>query len=78
MALVPLTAAFLKDPVTRLLIPCWLYPVLTLGMFWVAKPYLFRDQMEKLTDCPRLYTVINGIGAAWGASILVCAIAFWY
>lgn len=78
MALVPLTAAFLKDPVTRLLIPCWWYPVLTLAMFWVAKPYLFRDQMEKLTACPRLYTIINGVGAAWGAAILVCAIAFWY
>jgi hypothetical protein len=78
MALVPLTAAFLKDPVTRLLIPCWWYPVLTIAMFWVAKPYLFRDQMEKLTASPRLYTIINGVGAAWGAAILVCAIAFWY
>lgn len=78
MALVPLTAAFLKDPVTRLLIPCWWYPVLTLAMFWVGKPYLFRDQMEKFTARPWLYTAVNGIGAAWGAAILVCAILFWY
>lgn len=78
MALVPLTAAFLKDPVTRLLIPCWWYPVLTLAMFWVAKPYEFRNQMEKLTAHPVLYRVINGIGAAWGAAILVCAVVFWY
>ena len=78
MAIVPLTAAFLKDPVTRLLIPCWWYPVLTLAMFWVGKPYLFRDQMEKFTARPLLYTIVNGIGAAWGAAILVCAVAFWY
>lgn len=78
MALVPLTAAFLKDPVTRLLIPCWWYPVLTLAMYWVAKPYEFRNQMEKLTAHPVLYRVINGIGAAWGTAILVCAVVFWY
>lgn len=78
MALVPLTAAFLKDPVTRLLIPCWWYPVLTLAMFWVGKPYLFRDHMEQFTARPLLYKVVNGIGAVWGAAILVCAIAFWY
>ena len=78
MAIVPLTAAFLKDPVTRLLIPCWWYPVLTLAMFWVAKPYLLRDQMQAFTARPLLYTVVNGIGAVWGAAILVCAVAFWY
>ena len=78
MAIVPLTAAFLKDPGTRLLIPCWWYPVLTLAMFWVAKPYLLRDQMEAFTARPMLYTVVNGIGAVWGAAILVCAVAFWY
>lgn len=78
IVLVPLTAAFLKDPVTRLLIPCWCYPMLTLAMFWVAKPYLFRDWMEKLTANNRAYLVINGIGAAWGTAILICAICFWF
>lgn len=78
MAIVPLTAAFLKDPVTRLLIPCWWYPVLTLAMFWVAKPYLFRDWMNKFTAHGRLYTVVNALGAVWGAAIVVCALCFWY
>lgn len=76
--LVPLTAAFLKDPVTRLLIPCWCYPVLTAAMFWVAKPYLFRDWMEAFCARPKLYTIVNAIGAVWGAAILLCAICFWY
>lgn len=75
--IVPLTAAFLKDPVSRLLIPCWCYPVLTVALFWVGKPYLFRDWMEKYTASPRLYTIINVIGAAWGAAILLCAVCFW-
>lgn len=78
LTLVPLTAAFLKDPVTRLLIPCWCYPVLTVAMFWVAKPYLFRDWMEKLAANNRAYTLLNGIGAAWGAAILICAVCFWF
>ncbi len=77
LAIVPLTAAFLKDPVTRLLIPCWCYPVLTVAMFWVGKPYLFRDWMSKYTACPRLYTISNAIGAVWGAAILICAVCFW-
>lgn len=75
--IVPLTAAFLKDPVSRLLIPCWCYPVLTVALFWVGKPYLFRDWMEKYTASPRLYTISNAIGAAWGAAILLCAVCFW-
>lgn len=75
--IVPLTAAFLKDPVSRLLIPCWCYPVLTVALFWVGKPYLFRDWMEKYTASPRLYTISNVIGAAWGAAILLCAVCFW-
>ena len=75
--IVPLTAAFLKEPVSRLLIPCWCYPVLTVAMFWVGKPYLFRDWMEKYTASPRLYTISNAIGAAWGAAILLCAVCFW-
>lgn len=75
--IVPMTAAFLKEPVSRLLIPCWCYPVLTVAMFWVGKPYLFRDWMEKYTASPRLYTISNAIGAVWGAAILLCAVCFW-
>lgn len=77
LALVPLTAAFLKDPVTRLLIPAWWYPVLTIAMFWVAKPYLYRDWMNKLTASPVLYVVLNTVGAVWGGAILLCAVCFW-
>lgn len=77
MALVPLTAAYLKDPATRLLIPTWWYPVLTIAMFWVAKPYLFRKEAEALGRRPRLFMGINIFGAAYGAAVLLCAILFW-
>ena len=54
MAIVPLSAAFLKEPITRLLIPIWWYPVLTVAMFWVAKPYLFRDWAAWLEAHPKV------------------------
>ncbi len=77
LGIVPLSAAFLKDPVTRLLIPIWWYPVLTVAMFWVAKPYLFRDWVEKFTTHRRAFRVAAALGMAYGAAIVVCAIAFW-
>lgn len=78
LATVPLTAAFLKEPATRLLIPIWWYPVLTVAMFWVGKPYLFRDWMAGLARRPQLYTALNGFGLLYGLAVLACAIAFWY
>lgn len=77
MALVPLTAAYLKDPETRLLIPIWWYPVLTLAMFWVGKPYLFRREVEALARRPKLFLGVNLFGAAYGVAVLLCAILFW-
>ncbi len=77
MALVPMSAAFLKEPLSRILIPIWWYPVLTAAMFWVAKPYLFRDWMAKLTARPLLLGTINVLGAAYGIAIITCAITLW-
>lgn len=77
MAIVPLTAAFLKDPVTRLLIPIWWYPVLTVAMFWVGKPYLFRDWTKRYVASPRLYKYSNIFGLVYGAAVLVCSF-FWF
>lgn len=77
LAIVPMTAAFLKDPVTRLLIPIWWYPALTAAMFWVAKPYLFRDWMGWFTRRPVLYAVTVWSGLAYSVAIIVCAVLFW-
>lgn len=77
LAIVPLTAAFLKEPVTRLLIPIWWYPVLTAAMFWVGKPYLLRDWAARYTACPALYKYSNLCGLVYGALVLVCSF-FWF
>ncbi len=77
LAIVPLSAAFLKEPVTRLLIPIWWYPVLTIAMFWVAKPYLFRDWMARFTAHRRLFRATALLGLLYGVAVLACAILFW-
>lgn len=77
LVMVPLSAAFLKEPLTRLLIPIGCYPALTVAMFWVAKPYLFRDWMAALAARPKLYTALNILGAAYGSAVLLCAVLFW-
>lgn len=77
-AIVPLTAAFLKAPVTRLLIPIWWYPVLTVAMFWVGKPYLFRDWAARYVTMPALYKYSNVFGLIYGIAVTTCAILFWF
>lgn len=77
LAIVPLTAAFLQEPMTRLLIPIWWYPVLTVAMFWVGKPYLLRDWAVRYTASPLLYRLSNLFGLAYGTAVLVCSF-FWF
>ena len=77
MAIVPMSAAFLKDPHSRILIPLWWYPVLTVAMFWVGKPYLFRDWMNWLAQRPRLISGIAVFNFIYGLSICTCAGLFW-
>ncbi len=77
LAIVPLTAAFLKEPATRLLIPIWWYPVLTVAMFWVAKPYLFRDWVARFTAKPCRVRALGAFGVAYGLAVLACALLFW-
>lgn len=76
-AIIPLSAAFLKDPVTRLLIPIWWYPALTVAMFWVAKPYLLRDWAFWLSRHPVIYKFGAWLGLVYGIAVLCCAILFW-
>lgn len=77
LAIVPLTAAYLKEPAMRLLIPIWWYPVLTVAMFWVGKPYLMRDWAAWYVAKPKLYQYSNLFGLGYGALLLVCSL-FWF
>jgi hypothetical protein len=78
MAAAPLLeAAFLKDPGSRLLVPIYAYALLTVSMFFVGMPYLFRDGVTWVTADARRWNLLSLAGLGYGVATLVCALAFW-
>jgi hypothetical protein len=78
MAAAPLlSAAFLKDPESRLLVPIYAYAMLTASMFCVGMPYLFRDAVTWVTADGKRWTLCALGGLGYGVATLVCAFAFW-
>ncbi len=77
LGIVPLTAAYLKEPVTRILIPLWWYPVLCVAILWVPKPYLLRDWLAWFSERLSLTRMLAALGVSYAAIILTCAILFW-
>lgn len=77
LGIVPLTAAYLKEPETRILIPLWWYPVLTAAIFLVPMPYLLRDCLYWLQKRVTLFRLLALAGLAYGAAVLACAILYW-
>lgn len=72
-----LKAAYLQEPMTRLLIPIWCYAVILLSLFWIGKPYLLRDQVAWVTATPGRWKLMAYGGLSYGVAILVCALFFW-
>jgi len=72
-----LEAAFLKDPITRLLIPIFTYAMLTASLFMVGMPYLFRDAVTWVSATRTRWNACALIGLAYGIATLVCAFLFW-
>jgi hypothetical protein len=72
-----LEAAFLKDPITRLLIPIFTYAMLTASLFMVGTPYLFRDAVTWVSATRTRWNACALIGLAYGIATLVCAFLFW-
>lgn len=72
-----LESAFLKDPDSRLLIPIFAYALLTVSMFWVGMPYLFRDAVTWASANPRRWATLAMAGLGYGIVTLICALAFW-
>lgn len=78
MAAAPLLeAAFLKDPQSRLLVPAYAYVMLTISMFCVGMPYLFRDAVGWVTAKSSRWKLASLGGLVYGIAVLVCAVAFW-
>jgi hypothetical protein len=72
-----LDAAFLKDPMSRLLIPLWTYGIVVASLFFVGMPYLFRDAVTWATATAGRWKALSLAGAAYGVILIVCAFAFW-
>lgn len=72
-----LNAAFLQDPVTRLLIPIWCYAVILLSLIWIGKPYLYRDMVIKICSKPSWWTPLCLGGIVYGMVVLICAVLWW-
>jgi hypothetical protein len=78
MAAAPLLgAAFLKDPASRLLVPVFAYVMLTVSLFCVGMPYLFRDAVTWVTTDQKRWTLLSLAGLAYGIATFACAFMFW-
>lgn len=72
-----LEAAFLKDPQSRLLVPVYAYAMLTVSMFCVGMPYLFRDGIGWVTAERARWNAAAMGGLVYGMATLACAFLFW-
>lgn len=72
-----LESAFLKDPATRMLIPIYTYAMITAALFWVGKPYLFRDLVDWATRSELRWNGLACAGFAYGVAVTTCALLFW-
>lgn len=73
-----LNAAFLKPPVTRLVLPLLAYAWIFVGIFWIGMPYLMRDWIHWLLQGgeTRWNRLCYG-GMAYGAITLIFALTLW-
>ncbi len=72
-----LDAAFLKLPVTRLLIPTLAYVWIILGLFWVGMPYLMRDHIAWASQTTGRWRALCTAGVAYGLALFACALFFY-
>ena len=75
-AAIPLDAAFLHEPVSRLLLVAPAYVAVVAALFWIGMPYLLRDQIDWATANTRRWNLLCGAGLAYWLAVLACAIAW--
>jgi hypothetical protein len=72
-----LSAAYLKDPSSRLLIPIWTYAMIIASLFCVGMPFLFRDAITWVTAKKLRWTMMTAAGLIYGVMVITCALLFW-
>ena len=72
-----LDSAFLRDPSSRLLIPLWTYALITVSLFSVGMPYLFRDAIDWVIAKPARWKGFCAAGLLYGVAVVACALCFW-
>ena len=68
-----LEAAFLQEPMSRLLLVVLAYVWVVAGMFWVGSPYLMRDWISWLLRSETRWKALCVAGLAYGAAVLICS-----
>jgi hypothetical protein len=72
-----LEAAFLQPYASRNLLSLLAYAWAILGLFWIGKPYLLRDQIAWVCHQPSRLTLAALGGLAYGIAVLACALLVW-
>lgn len=72
-----LDAAFLKPPVSRLLLSALAYGWIVAGLFWVGMPFTLRDQISWLQAKPSRYRLVCLGGLVYGVLVLAAALLYY-
>jgi len=65
-----LDAAFLRYEPSRLLVTVFAYLLIIAGLFWVAIPYLLRDQLNWIARSGFRWRCLHAIGLIYGGVLL--------
>lgn len=78
MAAAPmLYAAYLEEPITRLLVPIFAYVLVFKGLFWVGMPFTMRDAITWALASDQRYRALTLGGLGYGVAVLICAVLWW-
>jgi len=78
MAAAPmLESAFLKEPSSRVALSFYAYVLLTLGLFWIGMPYIFRDTITWATKTAGRYKSLTFAGLGYGLLITLLSFTQW-
>jgi hypothetical protein len=72
-----LSAAFLKQPESRLIIPIYAYGLIVVSLYMVGMPYLFRDAVTWASASQGRWKALCLAGLLYGVAVLGCAFLFW-